>query len=355
MKKILTLRLLLAAISLGMYILHTPVSAGKAGSSQKVEKAEAVTPAPSIEDIEALVEEKITQLRSESAKTMGNDASLIRGEKLYDGACAGCHGVAGDGNGVAGQYLNPRPRDFTKGVYRFRSTATGELPTDEDLYDVIARGVDGTMMPDFAPILNEKEIKDVVAYTKSFSLDFAEYGAGEPLAIPEPVAYTDESAQEGKFFYMLQGCWTCHGKTGKGDGPSASTQKDAQGNLVPPLNFVNAIYKMGSDSKSIYKSLNTGFDGSPMASYKDLFLFANDAIDLKPLAEGYTESEIQELKEFLKTQPDQSKLDGLTQEVKDQTAEKRKWAVIHYIQSLRKEPGFFSKLFSINTDITLSR
>ena len=54
-------------------------------------------------------------------------------KQLYDKSCASCHGTDGRGHGPAADALNPKPRDFTGGIYKFRTTASGSLPTDDDL------------------------------------------------------------------------------------------------------------------------------------------------------------------------------------------------------------------------------
>src|SRR2546421_7364051 len=57
------------------------------------------------------------------------------GQKLYARYCIGCHGQDGDGAGENALWIDPKPRDFTAAVFKCRSTASGSLPTDEDLYN----------------------------------------------------------------------------------------------------------------------------------------------------------------------------------------------------------------------------
>src|SRR3990172_9228985 len=79
-----------------------------------------------------------------------NDATETRlGKSIYDARCAPCHGLDGHGDGAAAALLNPRPRDFTSGTFKFRSTETGILPTDEDLVLTVKNGLHGTSMPDW--------------------------------------------------------------------------------------------------------------------------------------------------------------------------------------------------------------
>jgi hypothetical protein len=69
------------------------------------------------------------------------------GKEIYLKNCAACHGEKGDGKGICSAFLLPQPRDFTHAQYRLRSTATGSLPTDEDLFRVVSLGLAGTPMP----------------------------------------------------------------------------------------------------------------------------------------------------------------------------------------------------------------
>src|SRR5574337_2087133 len=71
--------------------------------------------------------------------------NAAQGKALYEKKCVVCHGAEGMGNGKAEFVLFPKPRNFTKGIYKIRSTTT--LPTDTDLFRTITRGIPGTAMP----------------------------------------------------------------------------------------------------------------------------------------------------------------------------------------------------------------
>src|SRR5207302_836927 len=58
---------------------------------------------------------------------------LTLGREVYNSRCVGCHGKGGDGNGLAATFLSPRPRNFTLGVFKFRTTASGSLPEGQGL------------------------------------------------------------------------------------------------------------------------------------------------------------------------------------------------------------------------------
>ena len=97
-------------------------------------------------------------------------------KRVYETQCAGCHGEQGNGKGAAADMLIVKPRDFTKGLYKFRSTPNGTLPTDDDLYRTITKGVNRTSMPEWS-LLPERERHAVVEYVKSFYPQWDERGA----------------------------------------------------------------------------------------------------------------------------------------------------------------------------------
>ena len=89
------------------------------------------------------------------------------GKKLYRRFCIGCHGPLGDGNGENAQWIDPKPRDFTAATFKCRSTPTGTLPTDEDLYNSVGRGFTTLNMPPWEALTDQNRI-DLVAYIKTF-------------------------------------------------------------------------------------------------------------------------------------------------------------------------------------------
>ncbi|MEE8104379.1 MAG: c-type cytochrome [Planctomycetota bacterium] len=91
--------------------------------------------------------------------------AIERGSKTYARHCASCHGKDGAGDGPAAMFFSPRPRNFLRGNYRFRSTPVGNPPLDADLYRSIRRGV-GMSMPAW-PTLSDGQVWDLVEYLKS--------------------------------------------------------------------------------------------------------------------------------------------------------------------------------------------
>ena len=88
---------------------------------------------------------------SEESHIGGLTGHAASGKVLYRRYCIGCHGPAGDGEGMNAQWIDPKPRDFTQAIFKCRSTPTGTLPTDQDLYNAITRGFVTTNMPQWRP------------------------------------------------------------------------------------------------------------------------------------------------------------------------------------------------------------
>ena len=90
--------------------------------------------------------------RAQESHIGGVTGHGARGQQLYRRYCVGCHGKAGDGLGENAMWIDPKPRDFTAAVFKCRSTPTGALPTDEDLFNSVTRGFVTTNMPAWRPL-----------------------------------------------------------------------------------------------------------------------------------------------------------------------------------------------------------
>ncbi|MCA9131816.1 MAG: c-type cytochrome [Planctomycetales bacterium] len=82
---------------------------------------------------------------------------------LYREHCILCHGVSGGGAGPTSRLLNPYPRDFRLGIFKFKSTPQGAKPTREDLARTLHEGIVGTSMPSFS-LLIEDDVQALVDY-----------------------------------------------------------------------------------------------------------------------------------------------------------------------------------------------
>jgi mono/diheme cytochrome c family protein len=203
-----------------------------------------------------------------------------KGKDLFRRFCIGCHGKDGDGNGENAPWVDPKPRDFTLGIFKCRSTPTGSLPLDADLFHTIGRGIDTTAMPSWNPLTNQQRA-DLVAYIKTFSPRFREEKPDAPIKITPETADTAESRKRGETLYQSTlKCVQCHGEGGKGDGPAASTLRDDKDNPIVPYNFkVLNRFKCGDSDEDLYRIFMTGLDGTPMPSFAD-YVTPDQAWDL---------------------------------------------------------------------------
>lgn len=279
--------------------------------------------------------------------------SAVRGLPVYQKACAACHGEKGDGKSSTGVTLNPRPRDFTMGLYKFRSTASGELPTDADLMAVIDKGLPGTQMPAWKNLLTVQERQDVLAYIKTLSEDFAE-GAPAAITVPKPWPLTSESLHEGRMVYITLQCFTCHGPEGKGNGKDAKSLSDDWGQPIRPRDLTRAPYRAGHDAASVYRTFMTGLNGTPMPAFAQTdFLMGQDAVvEAAKLKEVYGNHDIEALRQWLSAQPSSAEIGRMPEAQKQNLAEKRKWALAHYVSGLAKKPNFLVRMFTENTEVT---
>ena len=198
------------------------------------------------------------------------DGNPGAGRQLYFRYCWGCHGFRGDGNGENAQYLNILPRNFVAATFKCRSTVTGTLPTDEDLFNSIKRGFNNSNMPSWI-VLTDQNRADLVAFIKTFSARWKTEKAGTPITVPAEPPVTVESIKHGKELFTKLECWKCHGPEGRGDGPSAATLTDSNDQPIRPYNFAaGSRFKCGSTNADLYKIFITGVDGTPMPSFADV-------------------------------------------------------------------------------------
>jgi cytochrome c oxidase cbb3-type subunit 2 len=228
-------------------------------------------------------------------QTSVKTALLLEGRKAYEQYCIGCHGVAGDGAGVASRVMNPPPRSFATADFKFSSTRSGQLPTDEDLMRSITKGLRGTSMPSWA-MLSERTRLALVAYIKTFSPRWEK----EPPAPPIPMFddpyrnQADRSAaiERGrKVYHGFFNCWTCHPSyasedrmkqytTELGGTPPAGFRPDlhlspakatSTGLPIYAPDFLRDYVRSGTDVADLYRSIAAGITGTAMPTWVDLF------------------------------------------------------------------------------------
>lgn len=237
---------------------------------------------------------------------------LQHGREVYTAQCAGCHGTTGDGQGPAGAHLNPPPRDYRNGVFKFTSTPRGSKPRREDLRRILTYGAKGTSMPAFR-FLPEEDREAVIDYVMVLASrgeleinllreaeteldeedDFdpevvAEYvqdiadswgRADEELVRPLTVnpPRSDETIRDGAVAFAELYCIKCHGPDARGS-KSADVGQDIWGRTAYPANLAMGMLHGGRRPIDIYRRIYSGINGTPMPSSKD----PNTAIDETP-------------------------------------------------------------------------
>ncbi|MCA9175252.1 MAG: c-type cytochrome, partial [Planctomycetales bacterium] len=262
---------------------------------------------------------------TEDEEAEGGLTNLVDKDRLKHGAavfrqrCAGCHGITGDGAGEAAPFLQPKPRDYRRGVYKFTSTPYGSKPNRKDLVRIIRRGAKGTSMPAF-PFISDEDVNDLVDYVKSLSYrgelesamvrvaeddydedeeieaedysrayqrihrnwETAEYETVLPVTA-EP-KYDDESILKGRQAFLDRACSKCHGQDAKGQmewlsaqfiaeqeskpaGEKEQINFDAWGHAAPAADLTAGMLHGGRRPIDVYRRVYTGINGTPMPAF----------------------------------------------------------------------------------------
>ncbi len=260
---------------------------------------------------------------------------LQHGAAVYLNRCAGCHGITGDGKGDAAPYLQPKPRDYRRGIFKFTSTAYGLKPARQDLIRTIRRGAKGTSMPAF-PWMTDEDLNAVVDYVIMLSqrgeveryvtLLAADYAEDEEIKFAEEDGYSpflegldisreqwaeaegqivnpvsaepandEESVLAGRQIFMKEGCAKCHGNYGKGqtewlsheflakqesapDSEREQINYDAWGSPAPAADITARMLHGGRRPVDIYRRIYTGINGTPMPAFGQLWAEEPDKI-----------------------------------------------------------------------------
>jgi DMSO reductase family type II enzyme heme b subunit len=248
-------------------------------------------------------------------KTVEQRAAM-ESKDIYQLRCAVCHGETGAGDGLAAEFLYPRPRDFTAGLWKYK-TSPGDLPPrDTDLFNTIKTGLDGTSMPGWSTLFTDQQINSLVTLVKQFDTtaiwapedaadeDFDDEGhylkpdmltidEAEPTA--DQVAYSAESVARGKEVFE-ENCRKCHGEQGRGNITSGELLEDDWGFRIWPRDLtkpwtwrVTETSSAGGQTevdeaqrnatiRNIYTRVAIGIRGTPMPSHRAVDEGEEDAI-----------------------------------------------------------------------------
>ncbi|WP_294040942.1 c-type cytochrome [Thiolapillus sp.] len=228
----------------------------------------------------------------------------IMGRDLYRFRCEVCHGEQGAGDGVAADFMYPRPRDFSLALFKYKTSPGTELPRDEDLFNTIKMGLPGTAMPGWGlqgrALLSDEQIRSLIPVIKGFDItqawppedadedafdddgfytktDFRVIKDVEPLN--GQIAYSEEPIEKGKAAFR-KSCSECHGMDGRGNIRSGKKLEDDWGNRIWPRDLTKPWTWRATQSldttekerdetvKAIYTRLSIGIPGTPMPAHR---------------------------------------------------------------------------------------
>ena len=226
------------------------------------------------------------------------DAAAV--DAIYMKRCSQCHGEEGDGLGVAAETMYPAPRDFTMGLFKYKTTdANSEFPTDEDLRNTIRNGLTGTAMPAWKDVLSDAEIDALIQKIKVFGYWDEEDPADlKPIELGTPPKATPELIARGRELFV-KACVQCHGDEGRGNITSGKRLKDDAGNRIWPRNLTRPeTWRVTRTATQVFQRLSTGIPSTPMPehtttmSIEDRWAIADYVMTLRegsvPLSQGET-------------------------------------------------------------------
>jgi len=220
-------------------------------------------------------------------------------KRLYGKYCAQCHGAEGEGDGPAADFLYPKPRDFSLGVFKYKTThADDEFPSDDDLRKTIREGLPGTAMPAWAGVLDEAQIDGLIGLIKTFGEWDEEDFVPRPIDLGDKVPSSPESIARGAKLFK-KACVQCHGALGRGNVTSGKKLKDDWRNRIWPRNLTRPeTWRWTRTVDEVFQRISTGIRGTPMPehtttmSIHDRWDVANYVMTLRqnavPFAKGET-------------------------------------------------------------------
>jgi len=213
---------------------------------------------------------------------------------------AGCHGKYGNGRITADSaQLDPistRPLPFSQSAaarfhdkrpFKSRTTPSGALPTDEDIFPHhfarwcarVRSCPPGAMAAD-GHIIPEQDRWDLVDYVKTFSPRFKSEPVPEPIQIPTPPYPRSEGSPGLGHSRRPHGSTArcsvgpCHGNAGRGDGPSSNELVDDWESPIPALRLHQRRIQVRAIRRpTCSATFNTGLNGTPMPSFYDTILY----------------------------------------------------------------------------------
>jgi mono/diheme cytochrome c family protein len=275
--------------------------------------------------------------------------AMVRGARIHARYCAACHGVEGRGDGPGATELSPRPRDFTAGKFRYRSTESGSPPRRSDIEHVVQVGRAGTAMPAFGGLLSESQIADVVGFILSLRNSSRSQQEPEAFSLPPFPEPSAEQLADGRALYLIVGCWKCHGTDGSGRGPSARGLKNDEGRPIRPRDFRYEPFRGGHNVDTVAFAVLSGLIGTPMPSFAEILVVPRESIDA--VLESLPPEVRPEVEEFRLAAPSSAAVAVLDDAEWQRIRNRNLVALAQYVLSLSRRDHFFYQLFGENPEL----
>jgi mono/diheme cytochrome c family protein len=284
------------------------------GQRREVDKSlEKIFGTPAHPKVEGLDPEVVTALKLEPH-------TLEEGSQLFRRHCLHCHGLTGNGEGPTAAWVNPHPRDYRRGIFKFTSSTqpTGtRKPRREDLIRTLTQGIEGTSMPAFGGqsgsqfgVLGREDLDRLVSYVIHLSLrGQTEWETLDPLLQKAPLEDSDGN-EVGVAEYaadrvkILAGYWADANKKPIEPGPGKALEGkelqasitrgfdlfvmpgdascikchldfgrrnnflyDTWGTIVRPMDLTQGVFRGGRRPIDIYWRMHAGINGAGMPAF----------------------------------------------------------------------------------------
>ena len=268
----------------------------------------------SVGQVPRMWDQEISRAVTGMRDTIAAQRATMSSEEIYQFRCAVCHGEDGAGDGPAAEFLYPRARDFTLGLFKYKTSPAERPPRDEDLFNIIKDGLAGTSMVGWSDLFTDEQISNLVLVIKQFDTsgtwapddaededfdDDGHYLSPDVITVTEQdptdgqISYSAESLSLGKEVF-LENCRKCHGVEGRGNITSGKFLEDDLGyriwsrDLTKPWTWRMTEGVSGYDEQSrdetirnIYTRVSVGMPGTPMPAHRAAGEEEEDAINLE--------------------------------------------------------------------------
>jgi mono/diheme cytochrome c family protein len=246
-----------------------------------------------------------------------DEETLARGSAHYRHQCLHCHGLTGDGRGPTAPWVNPHPRDYRQGRFKYTSSSQQEgqrKPRREDLLRTMREGIEGSSMPSFR-LLPDNDLEALASYVihlglrgrvefevmraalspegldqsvDATAMEFLTLEASQwldaqaPKSLiqpgPHPNVASDqemrESIERGFGLFVRKnpegnkkaaGCLGCHTDFGR----QSAFKYDIWGTIVRPVDLTTGIYHGGRRPIDLFWRIYSGINGANMPASKE--------------------------------------------------------------------------------------